>query len=37
MQKSIEILQEFEEKEWVTKEGSKVKIKNLELSHSKIP
>lgn len=33
MEKQIEILKKFEEKEWVTKNKKKIKIKDLELDH----
>lgn len=35
MEKQIEILKKFEEKEWVTKNKRKIKIKDLDLDHLK--
>lgn len=35
MEKQIEILKKFEEKEWITKNKRKIKIKDLDLDHLK--
>ena len=35
MEKQIEILKKFEEKEWTTKNKRKIKIKDLDLDHLK--
>ena len=35
MEKQIKILQEFEQKTWITKSGDKVQIKDLSISHLK--
>lgn len=35
MKQQIKILEDFQEKEWITKTGERVKVKDLKLSHLK--